>query len=434
MIRTTIVRCKLNRNVCDALNLNSGRIYSGIVSRHWRLLKQKGLWLSEKSLTKLSDMRLTNAATLNALPMHAHTIDAAQQGFFKAVKTTRGLRKAGFAEAKFPWRSKKFRTTVWKNTAVKFKSGNLELSTGAQRAPRNKKILIALPAALLGVLQFVEVRLVYDKKARRYTWHIVVENGKQAQVANGNNTVSVDLGEIHPAVVGDEHVSTIISCRKRRHEAQGHAKRLATIAKALSRKHKGSRRYRKLVRAKSRMKAQHNRVSRDIEHKVSRAIVNVAIEHKASTIAMGDIKHIADGVDLGKQSNQKISGWNHGQIRKLVEYKALVEGIKVELVDERYTSQTCPNCQYRHKPRGRNFKCPACKFQSHRDVVGQVNILSTFKTGAPGNIPAPKVVKHRIPYNLRVMRRWADTPLVAMPVAWQRSAQLGLFSQEAAGF
>lgn len=401
MIRTYIIPCKLNKETCDTLNLNSGRIYSGIVSRHWRLLKQKGLWLSEKSLTKLSDMRLAD----KDLPMHAHTIDAAQQGFFKACKTTRALRKAGFPEAHFPWRSKKFRTTVWKNTAIKFKAGNLELSTGSC----NPKIIIGLPDDLWIALKFVEVRLVFDKKSQYYAWHIVVENGKKANVATGTNVVSVDLGEIHPAVVGDEYESTIITCRERRHEAQGHAKRLATMAAALSRKKKGSRRFKKLVRAKSRMKAHHDRVIHDMEHKVSRAIINVTIERKANTIAMGDIRDIADEVKLGKKTNQKISGWNHGRIRKLVEYKAEAEGIKLELVDEKYTSQTCPNCQHRHKPKGRNYRCPACKFQSHRDVVGQVNILSVFKTGAPGNIPAPAVVKHSVPYNIRRTLRCPDT-------------------------
>lgn len=401
MIRTYMVPCDLKKEHADSINLNSGRIYSGIVSRHWRLLKQKSLWLSEKSLTRLSDLRLAN----KDIPMHAHTIDAAQQGFFKACKTTRALRKAGFPEAHFPWRSKKFRTTCWKNTGGKFKAGKLELSTGSG----NPKIYIKLPESLWSMLRFLEVRLVFDKKARRYNWHVVAENGQVAKQASSTNVVSVDLGEIHPAVVGDEVESTIIACRARRHQAQGHAKRLAGLAAAISRKRKGSRRYRKLVRAKSRMKAHHRAVVRDMAHKISRAIVDVAVERKANTIAMGDIRDIGDEVNLGKQSNQKISGWNHGQIQKLVEYKAEAEGIKLVMVDEHYTSKTCPQCQHRHKPRGRNFKCPVCKFQSHRDVVGQINILSVFKTGTPGNIPAPSVVKHRIPYNIRVMRRCGDT-------------------------
>ena len=175
------------------------------------------------------------------------------------------------------------------------------------------------------------------------------------------------------------------------------------------------------------MKAKHASVIRDMEHKISRAIVTVAIERKANTIVMGDIRDIADGVDLGKGANQKISGWSHGKVRTYVEYKAQTEGTAVVLLDEHYTSQTCPNCGNRHKPRGRNFKCPACKFQSHRDIVGQVNILSAYKLGTPGGIAVPTEIKHRMPHNLRLMRRCRDTGQDASPVA------RGATAREAAG-
>ncbi len=397
MIRTHIIPCKLKREDADALNLESGRIYTGVLVAHWRVVRKKQIWLAEKSGTRISD-------SLVEAPLHAHTIDAAQQGFYKACATAKTLKRVD-PGARYPHWTKKFRTTVWKNTAIKFKQGELELSNGAH----NPKIAITLPVELLGVLRFLEVRLVYDKKARHYQWHIVVENGIQPKIAAGNNVVSVDLGEIHPAVVGDENESTLILCRERRHEAQGHAKRLAKITQALSRKTKGSRRHKRLIRAKSRMKAQHKRVTHDMEHKVSRAIVNVAVERQANTIAMGNIKEIADGVALGKKTNQKISGWNHGKIRKLVEYKAEAEGIAVVLVNEAYTSQTCPNCGSRHKPKGRVYRCPSCRFQGHRDTVGQVNILSAFKFGAAGKIPVPQTTKHRLPFDIRLKRRRPDT-------------------------
>lgn len=408
MIRTVIVPCKLSENRCDELNLASGRIYSGIVAKHWKMLRKKGLWLSEKSLTKLSDLR----PSVNQSPMHAHTIDAAQQGFFKACVTTRAIRKVD-PSVNFPWRQKRFRTTTWKNTAIKLVGNVLTMSCGRGNAP----IKIALPDSVGDVLQVKEVRLVYNKRSSKYEWHVVIENGKQAKSPSGTNIVSVDLGEIHPAVVGDEQESTIITCRERRHATQGHAKRRASLAAAISRKKKGSRRYKKLLRCKRRMNAKYEAVVKDMAHKVSRAIVDVAVEREASTIVLGDIKDIGDGVALGKKTNQKISGWNHGQIRKFVEYKAEAEGIAVTLQDERYTSQTCPNCGARHKPKGRNYRCPSCRFQSHRDVVGQVNILSAYKHGEPGKIPAPPVTKHRMPHNMRLMRRRGDTRQDKNPVA-----------------
>ena len=420
MIRTHIIPCKLPRARADALNRESGRVYTGVLVAHWRIVRKKGHWLSEKSATRWSDTRTTAV-------MHAHTIDAAQQGFYKACVTTRALRKAGIAEARFPHWTKKFRTTIWKNTGIKRDGDALRLSCGGRtRKEREERaISIAIPAALRDALKFLEVRLVYDKLARRHTWHLVVENGKQAKQAPGSNVVSVDLGEIHPAVVGDTAEATVITCRERRAQSQGHARRLGKMAQALSRKKKGSRRHRRLVRAKARMKAKHHRVLRDIEHKVSRAIVDTAVDRKAARIVMGDVRDIADGGEKSKVQNGRMSRWDHGKIRTYVEYKAAAEGMKVALVDEHHTSQTCPSCGHRHKPRGRNFRCPSCGLQAHRDVVGQINILSRFKEGAVGRLPAPPEVKYRIPHNLRVMRRCRDTGQASVPVARLRREAAG---------
>jgi transposase len=96
-------------------------------------------------------------------------------------------------------------------------------------------------------------------------------------------------------------------------------------------------------------------------------------------------------------------------VRQLISYKAEAEGIAAELVDEHYTSQTCPNCGKRHTPRGRNYSCGRCGFSAHRDVVGQINILSRYKSGQVGSLRAPAEIKHRMPHNLRLMRRRLDT-------------------------
>jgi putative transposase len=406
MIRTRILPCCLPRTACDALNLASGSVYTGVMVWHWRTYRRKGLWLSERAAYRWADRR-------GAASMHAHSIDAAQQGFYKACAVARTSRKAGLPDVRFPYHRRKFRTTAWKNTGIRRKGDAIVLSNGRGHLP----IIIPLPVELRDALRFLEVRLVYDKAARRHTWHIVHENGKAPKPAPGLNAVSVDLGEVHPAVVGDEHEATIITCRQRRAESQGHARRLAEIDRALSRKTKGSKRHRRLIRAKARMKAKHARVMRDMEHKISRAIVGTAVERKAGTISVGDVRDVADGVDCGAKQNQRMSRWNHGKVRRYVEYKAEAEGIAVELEDEAYTSQTCPSCSHRHKPKGRRYRCPACGLQAHRDVVGQVNILSIFKHGEPGRIPAPAVVKYRIPHNVRVMRRCPDTGQALAPVA-----------------
>src|SRR5262245_12091287 len=82
VIRTHTIPCRLPRARADRLNQASGRVYSAVLVAHWRVVRKKHIWLSETAGTRWSDRR-TRA------PLHAHSIDAAQQGFYQACATTR---------------------------------------------------------------------------------------------------------------------------------------------------------------------------------------------------------------------------------------------------------------------------------------------------------------------------------------------------------
>jgi putative transposase len=131
------------------------------------------------------------------------------------------------------------------------------------------------------------------------------------------------------------------------------------------------------------------------------------------TLAIGDVRTVADGVDYSKIANQKISGWSHGQVRRYIEYKAEAAGIQTVLENEAYTSQTCPNpnCLHRLKPRGRVYHCPACGFRGHRDMVGASNILSRYLYAELGRL-YPSETKYRHPF-LTGKRSPVDTRHVA---------------------
>ena len=237
----------------------------------------------------------------------------------------------------------------------------------------------------------------------------------------------VDLGEIHPAAVSDGVESVVFTARQLRSLAQYSNKRLAELQQKQSKKVKGSQRWRRLQRRKNRFLAQQKRRKRDIEHKVSRAVVDWAVERKVGRLAVGDVRNIANGVDLGKPTNQKIANWSHGQLRRYLEYKAAAKGIAVALINEAYTSQTCPNCRERYKPRGRMYRCPACGFRSHRDAVSSAcrtswaaNIRSVDLYGEPGKSP-PGTIKYRRPFVIR-RRSPSDTGQVARPQSREAAA------------
>jgi putative transposase len=325
LIRTVTLRCSLPKAEADALNLESGAVYTRVLVEHYRVYRHTGHWLSVGAACRIEDYR--GGPTI----LHAHSRDAAQQAFYKAIKTARTNRKDGLG-AKYPHKHKRFRTTVWKNTGMRVRDGVLLLA----RARGLEPVRVGLPPHLVELPEdgFREARLVWDHATRHYEWHLVVENGQSPEGSPGDNVVAVDLGEIHPAALTDGEDAVIVSCRALRSLNQYTNKRLAKLSHKQAAKVKGSRGWRRLQRRRSKFLAQQRRRKRDIEHKVSREVVNWAIERKAGMIVIGDVRDVADGKRLNRKSQQKVGTWSHGKQRQYITYKAAAEGIEVALQDE----------------------------------------------------------------------------------------------------
>lgn len=82
------------------------------------------------------------------------------------------------------------------------------------------------------------------------------------------------LGAIHPAVVSDGVESVVFNARALRSLSRYTNKRLAVLQQMQSWEVKGSKRWKRLQRRKNRFLAQQWRRRRNIEHKVSRAVVD----------------------------------------------------------------------------------------------------------------------------------------------------------------
>lgn len=388
MILTRTFRATQPRSLLDECNRESGRLYTQTMVEHWRIYRHQRVWLSPGMDEKYNDF-------LSPTTLHAHSRDAAQQAFAKAVKTTHALRKAGYGDAQFPHKIKHWRTTVWKNTGIRVREGMAFLARARGLAP----IQVQLPFDLQ-TAAFVEARLVYNRKRSHYEWHFVVDDGLAPVTRTTGASVAVDMGEIHPAVVTDGNTGLVISARELRSTGQGLAKAISILDARKAGMQPGSKRYRRMAKAKAKARRKAAARQRDILHKVSRAVVNYAVETNAKEIVIGDVREIADGIHLGKNSNQKLSLWPHGKLRSYIAYKALMQGMETLLEDEHYTSQTCPGCGKRKKPKGRVYTCRRCGFVGHRDVVGASNILSRRLYGELGRVRVCETM-YRYPYFLK---------------------------------
>ena len=151
----------------------------------------------------------------------------------------------------------------------------------------------------------------------------------------------------------------------------------------------------KKLRAVKKSKGKESRWMKDINHKLSREVVNHAHEQGVGTIKVESLAGIRKGTTRTsggakvRKNNRMQNSWSFYQLTLFIAYKAERLGIKVESVDPAYTSQECPACRTRNKAQDRTYVCADCGWHGHRDSVGAINIsrragLSDKRIGATG--------------------------------------------------
>lgn len=141
-------------------------------------------------------------------------------------------------------------------------------------------------------------------------------------------------------------------------------------AKLQSKRTKGANKLLKKINRK-----QSNR-TKDINHKVSKQIVNYAKTHRKS-IVLEDLGKIKDSKKCGKFVQK--SNWSFYQLETFIKYKASLYCIPVIYVDPKNTSKGCSRCGYINDVSGKAFRCKNCGHKDHRDSNASFNIAARGK-------------------------------------------------------
>lgn len=115
------------------------------------------------------------------------------------------------------------------------------------------------------------------------------------------------------------------------------------------------------------------RIMKDIDHKLSREIVETAKAHDVKVIKLEQLSNIRSTTRTSRKNNHSLHNWSFYRLAHYIEYKAKLAGIEVLYVNPAYTSQTCPVCGEHHHANDRQYTCK-CGFHTHRDIVGAYNI------------------------------------------------------------
>jgi len=115
------------------------------------------------------------------------------------------------------------------------------------------------------------------------------------------------------------------------------------------------------------IKNRESRIVRDLNHKISRKVVDYALKHNAG-IVLEDLSGIRNTKKQAKSFRYSLHSWSFYQLGSFIEYKAKLLGVPVVKIDPAYTSQQCSRCGLLGSRNKKLFECPACGHVENADV------------------------------------------------------------------
>lgn len=195
----------------------------------------------------------------------------------------------------------------------------------------------------------------------------------QAEVSKDYVFVSVSIAEkdpIQPTEWIGIDLNTTGHCCVASNSKTGKVLKLGKRAQHTHTKYKNQRKRlqkRGKFSALKKVKNRESRIVRDLNHKISRKVVDYASENNAG-IVMEDLSGIRKNRRQAKNFRYSLHSWSYFQLQQFLKYKAKLLGIPVVQIDPQYTSQQCSRCGLLGNRHGKDFKCLACGYVEDADV------------------------------------------------------------------
>jgi putative transposase len=199
----------------------------------------------------------------------------------------------------------------------------------------------------------------YDRRSDTFYLHVSLEHDDPKPITEFK-VLGIDRGIVNIAVCSD---NTFYNSKK----VKNTRAKYAHLRKELQ-----SRGTKSAKRKLKRLAGKERRFVTDVNHCISKQIVN----SDYTVFALEDLSKIRVQKRRGKQFNYKLNNWSFYQLEQFIRYKAEALGKHTLLVDARYTSQKCSECDhiYKGNRNGSSYRCRKCGFELHADLNASRNI------------------------------------------------------------
>ena len=230
--------------------------------------------------------------------------------------------------------------------------------------------------------------LVKGPKGKWYI-HLSLRVETPTPPPGGGKVVGVDLGQKALATLSTGVQFSGGSLKGKRLHYR--AKR----AEVQSKLDRPSERTRGVKRLWERLREREARFVNHTLHTLARRIVDTL--EPGDTLAIEDLTGLRSRTTKkGKKEKHLHNLWPYSKLRFLLEYKAVLKGVRVVVVDPRHTSQECPRCGHIARENRKSqalFRCTACGFQHNADWVAATNIARRAGSMGMGRCKPARILR-----------------------------------------
>ena len=212
----------------------------------------------------------------------------------------------------------------------------LSLSKRMQEKYEVKSLNFLIPRKLRKLVDFSRVKMIKIKQeVKNIEINVIYEREEKKAIEGNTNIMSIDLGlnNIVGCTNKENSNSILISGKEAKSKNKYINEKIKKLQQIEMKMKKTSKKYKNTKQIKKLYEYRKNYMNTYM-HKVSKIVIEYAKVNKCGVIVIGDLKDIKQGMNYNKNFVQI-------PLRKLVqkiEYKAKLEGIKVEKISEKYTS------------------------------------------------------------------------------------------------